>query len=245
MSEQLQYLQSYKAVVDANLAAFPEDEAMSLAVGGEYELFGTLERQLLRQFGLADGHHVIDIGCGSGRLATKLAPFPGIRYSGTDIVPKMLEYTRRKCVSRPDFSFYRVEKIEVPEAVSAGDFVTFFSVFTHLLHEESYVYLEEAYRALNKGGKVVLSFLEFGIEHNWSVFMANVDWVRKRAYLGHINVFINRGDLAIWAEKIGFRVVDVISGDTPFIEIGDDQASEKVPGGRHAFGQSLCILEKP
>ena len=35
-----------------------------------------------------------------------------------------------------------------------------FSVFTHLLHEESFIYLEDFKRVLKPGGSVVFSFLE-------------------------------------------------------------------------------------
>src|SRR5215813_3285572 len=46
-----------------------KDEAMRLAVGGEFDAVGKLEYYLLRSLGLSNGHLVIDVGCGSGRLA--------------------------------------------------------------------------------------------------------------------------------------------------------------------------------
>lgn len=244
MSGQLEFLQSYRAVVDANLAAYPEDEAMARSVGGHYELFGALEHQLLRQLGLGDGAHVVDIGCGAGRLASRLVGYPGIRYSGTDIVPKLLEYTRRKCAARPDFRFHLTDRIEIPAEITNADFVTFFSVFTHLLHEESYVYLEEAARILNPGGKIVVSFLEYAVDHNWGVFMSNVDWVKQRSYLGHINIFMHRDDFLAWAPRLGLQVLQFHSGDDPFIVIDKAAATPDVRANRYAFGQSVCVLTK-
>ena len=60
------------------------DEAVRLAVGGEFEAVGKLEYYLLRSLGLTTGHLVVDAGCGSGRLAQQLAPDKGIRHIGTD-----------------------------------------------------------------------------------------------------------------------------------------------------------------
>src|SRR3712207_6851625 len=51
---------------------------------------------------------------------------------------------------------------------------------SHLLHEESYLYLMEAHRALRPGGRVVFSFLEFPVPEAWKVFEANLAWVRNR-----------------------------------------------------------------
>src|SRR5438045_828254 len=53
------------------------NEALRLAVGGESEAVGKLEYYLLRSLGLTRGPLVVDIGCGSGRLAQQLAPDKG------------------------------------------------------------------------------------------------------------------------------------------------------------------------
>jgi cyclopropane fatty-acyl-phospholipid synthase-like methyltransferase len=47
------------------------------------------------------------------------------------------------------------------EAAASADIVIAFSVFTHLLHEECYAYLQDAARVLTPGGKFVFSFFEF------------------------------------------------------------------------------------
>ena len=51
----------------------PGGEALRRAVGGEFEAVGKLEYHLLRSLGLGNGHLVVDVGCGSGRLAHQLA----------------------------------------------------------------------------------------------------------------------------------------------------------------------------
>lgn len=244
MSTQFQYVQSYAAMVRAYLAAYPEDEAVARSVGGAFEHFGVLEHSILRQFGLKPNHSVIDVGCGSGRLTSQLTRYPKLRYLGLDVVPELLDYNRRKA-ARPDFKLELVAGNTIPAPDESANFVTYFSVFTHLLHEESYAYLEQTYRVLAPGGRVVFSFFEFAVEGQWSVFEGNVDWVRKRSFLGHINVFMHASDLRIWARRLGFKVVAFKRGDLPSVKVTEATATEKVQAGLHTLGQSYCVLEKP
>jgi SAM-dependent methyltransferase len=148
-------------------------------------------------------------------------------------------------VARPDFQLEVITGNNIPAPDGKAQFVTFFSVFTHMLHEESYVYLEQAWRVLAPGGRVIFSFLEFAVEDQWKVFAANLDWVRTRSVVGHINVFMNATDLRLWAERLGFRVIAMKRGDHAFIEVTPETATGKVPARLHALGQSICVLEKP
>ena len=65
----------------------PLDQAMHLAIGGEFETMGAIECDILRHFGLASTGYLIDVGCGSGRLAKPLSSYLKGRYLGIDIVP--------------------------------------------------------------------------------------------------------------------------------------------------------------
>jgi SAM-dependent methyltransferase len=244
MSSQLRYLQGYEGMVAALLRALPEEEAMARAVGGDYERIGVLEHALLRGLGLGPGARVVDVGCGSGRLALQLARHGELRYLGLDVVPALLDYARRR-VGREDFRFEAVDRIAIPAPESSADFVVFFSVFTHLLHEESYLYLQEAMRVLRPGGKAVFSFLDYDVEGAWGVFEANLAWVRERTIAGHLNVFLNPRDLRLWARRLGFRVQAIHRGDQPFIAVDAATATAAVAPGTYALGQSVCVLRKP
>jgi len=244
MTEQLRYLQNYPALVEHLLKHHPEDQAMAMAVGGQYERFGVLEHALLRQCGMRPDSIVVDVGCGSGRLAFQLRRYPKLRYLGTDVVGALLAYAKKR-VARPDFAFRQVSTLLVPAKNGTADFVVFFSVFTHLLHEESYVYLQEAHRVLKPGGKVIFSFLEFAVDHNWPVFRANVEWVRERTMAGHLNVFQHRSDIRVWARQLGFAVDTFWPGDARLINVEPDFATAEVPPGPYALGQSVCVLRKP
>lgn len=243
MSGQLRFLLGYEQLVRNLLQSLSEDDAAAQAVGGDFEYYGVLEHALLRGEGLRDGSVILDVGCGSGRLATKLAGYPTLRYLGLDVVPELLDYARRKA-GRTDFVFEKVDAVALPFADAAADFCAFFSVFTHILPEESFVYLEETHRVLKPGGKAVFSFLEHASAASRPVFDANIAWVRERYVAGHLNTFLHRDDLRAWAERIGFEVAALHLGESRFIVVDGECATPAVAEGLYALGQSVCVLRK-
>ena len=244
MSSQFRYLLTPEQVITTLLRVHPEAEAMEIAVGGDFERIGVLEHALLREAGLGPESSVVDVGCGAGRLAVQLARHPGLSYLGTDVVASVLEHARQRA-GRPDFRFIHVDRLVIPAPDASVDIVCFFSVLTHLLHEESFLYLEEAFRVLKPGGKVVFSFFEHATAVGEMVFAANLDWVRKRIVASQLNVFLHRSDIALWASRIGFYVSLLRDGQTGSVIVSDLEASRVVPSGPHAFGQSICVLQKP
>jgi SAM-dependent methyltransferase len=238
------FLNDYSKLVDQLLAREPRDTAMLTAIGGK-EHFGDLEFALLSRFGFGENSYLIDVGCGSGRLARRAARAPGLRFFGTDINAKLLAYAAESC-KRPDFRFQLVDSTQIPEHDDVADMVTFFSVGTHMLHEEFFIYLEEARRVLKPGGRIVFSFLDIQVPDMRSVFTDTYGTVRAGRELPHLNVFIGRCDIPVWAEMLAMRLVDLIPGDEPFVEA--DEWGGKIIGRRVAgetFGQSVAVLEKP
>jgi SAM-dependent methyltransferase len=218
------------AYVDGVKATMPHERAMEYAIGDGFEEIGRMEAALVRRYGLPEDGYLVDVGCGAGRLARPLAGWVKGRYLGIDLVPDLVAHAR-KIAGRPDWRFEVIDHIAIPEAEDAADVVCFFSVLTHLLHEQSYWYLEEAKRVLKPGGRIVFSFLEFREPGHLPVFKATLDGA-KRQVVAPMNVFIERGAIEVWARELGLRLVEFRDG-------GD----HVVPEGN--LGQALCVLEKP
>jgi SAM-dependent methyltransferase len=234
------FVDDYRKLVRELIAAHPLDEAMSMAVGGNFEAMGALERRLLVSVGLRPEHTLVDVGCGAGRLTKALVPYlTHGRYLGTDVVPELLDYARRGCP--PSWQFEVVEGLRIPFADSCADFATFFSVFTHLLHEESFAYLVEARRVVRPGGTIVFSFLEFGL--HWDVFEATAIATMRGQPTGHLNVFIGRDAIEAWAAHLGLEVVAIHAGTDPFIPaLPADPATGAAAAPAQGLGQSVCVL---
>ena len=218
------------------------DQAMHIAIGGEFEAFGILERDLLVQYGLQPGGHVVDVGCGSGRLAKPLSEYLRGPYLGIDIVPDLVDYAR-DLVGRPDWRFEVAPGLEIPERDGTADIACFFSVFTHLLHEQSYAYLKEARRVLKPDGLVIFSFLEFAMPNHWPVFETNVADVGGGH---HLNMFIERNAIVAWAQHLDLEVVAIHDGDKPHVPLSKPITLDNgtVMSGLGNLGQSVCVLKK-
>lgn len=237
------FLSSYKRHVQNLLGDQPEEQAMSLAVGGDFEAVGLLEYYLLLQQGLKPADTVVDVGCGSGRLAYQLRNYLSGLYVGIDVVPELFQYAARLC-DRPNWKFYAAPGLKIPEPDNSADFICFFSVFTHLLHEETFKYLEDARRVVKPGGKIIFSYLEFAIPSHWFIFKSSLAAIGQDAVL---NQFISRDAIMAWAERLKLSIAEISDGDKPHIPLADtlvkwDSGREMRECGN--LGQSVCVLTK-
>lgn len=224
-------------------SAYSLDEAAKLAVGGDFDAVGLLLRETLIHHGLRKHDYLIDVGCGSGRLAKPLAEYLEGKYLGIDVVPDLLNYAR-KLVPQSDWRFEIASGLTIPEQDQKADMVCFFSVFTHLLHEESFVYLREAKRVLKPGGKIVLSFLDFRIDGHWRIFESNLEDVGIVSK--PMNVFISADMLQAWARHLDLEVESIKDGDEPYVPLSQPITFENgtVVNDRAAFWQSVCVMAR-
>jgi SAM-dependent methyltransferase len=220
-----------------------DEQAFQKAVGGDFEPIGKLEFQFLLSIGLQPDWTVIDVGCGSGRLAVQLAPWLKGSYLGTDILPSLLHHARVLC-DRPDWQFVETDGEQIPADDETADLVCFFSLFTHISHEETWRYLLEAKRVLKPGRKIICSFLEFKIRAHWAIFREDV---KDRAPNKILNQFLSRDAFEAFAFNAGLGIESFFDGDKPHISIEGELVFENGQrmSGVGNLGQSICVLKKP
>ncbi len=227
---QFHFVEDYVKHVAALKAAYPLDEAMAKAVGGaDYHKAGQTERDILFAAGLRPGMSVFDLGCGSGRLATALAKERiALQYLGTDVVQDLLDYAKSKTPAHFRYVLHR--ELSVPAESSSVDIACAFSVFTHLLHHETFMYMEDIRRALKPGGKLVFSFLEFASNSHWTVFEHTI-MAQRGNTTPPLNTFIERTAIEVWVQRAGWHVDRYIE---EWEAVGDSEP----------LGQSTVILTK-
>jgi ubiquinone/menaquinone biosynthesis C-methylase UbiE len=173
---------------------------------------------------------VYDLGCGCGRTAQALrrAGWQG-RYVGADIVEGFVSELKRKC---PGFEAHVHREPSIVAEDASVDMLFHWSVFTHVSLEECFLYLEDSFRALKPGGKLVFSFLELtDPSHYDRIFDNRVGRLRRNKRLKLLDTFLHRDWIELWARKIGFG--------TPEFTAGDDQSSHP------QMWQTLAALVKP
>ena len=158
------------------------DEMMPPADGfsvgnGDFKAIGlAFAEELKRSCGLLPHHHVLDVGCGTGRIAIPLTQYlaPEGRYEGFDPAREAVRHCRRKISpSYPNFRFqladlynknyspwgrFKDSEYGFPYPDGAFDVVFAVSVFTHLLPAGTGRYLQEIARVLKPGGRFLATF---------------------------------------------------------------------------------------
>jgi len=235
MKENLAYLKHFKRLRG-------QGRGYSDVVGGDYENMGYLLRCLMQWAGLKPEHSVVDVGCGTGRLAYQLSQWGLKDYRGFDIVKGLLKEADRR-VGNPGYQYDLVKQEKIKVRPDTTDFCCFFSVFTHIPHHNTYRYLVDALRLLKPGGRVVFSFLSYDCEFQWPMFAY---MVANRAQ-EPITQFMADSQLKVWSERLGAKLVAHESGHLGFFPIEREVELESgvKMEGLGSIGQSVCVLEKP
>jgi demethylmenaquinone methyltransferase/2-methoxy-6-polyprenyl-1,4-benzoquinol methylase len=100
------------------------------------------------------GHEVLEIGCGTGRLAALLCA-RGARVLGVDISEGMLELARRRA---PQATFLRLPAARIGR-LGRGRFdrIVATLVLSELMEEEARIVLEASRDLLRRGGRLVVA----------------------------------------------------------------------------------------
>jgi ubiquinone/menaquinone biosynthesis C-methylase UbiE len=107
------------------------------------------EKRKIEQFADLRGRHVLEIGCGNGRVTTWLAD-QAKKYVAID--PDSQSLTQAKAaIPRVEFRLGSGERLDFEN--SSFD-VVLFTLSLH--HQESRLALQEAYRVLRKGGQLII-----------------------------------------------------------------------------------------
>jgi SAM-dependent methyltransferase len=119
----------------------------------------TYRADLLALAGVGPGHHVLDIGCGTGTqaIATWHRTQPGGAVAGVDISQKMLAAARRKARRAGlDIAFHQADAARLPFEDGRFEVVTITTVMHMVPKSRRQLCLREAARVLRAGGRLLL-----------------------------------------------------------------------------------------
>lgn len=116
--------------------------------------------------------HVLELGCGVGRIGRELSPSCG-HWTGVDISENMLRHAAERLAQRPNVSLHQLTRTSLDMLPDSSiDKAYSIAVFCHMDKEDLYLYLQELNRVVKPGGMI---FVE-----TWNLSSA-VGW-RRWAY---------------------------------------------------------------
>jgi ubiquinone/menaquinone biosynthesis C-methylase UbiE len=153
----------------------PPDTLVQHVGGGDFLSIGQSLCQQVVQVGLKPEQVILDVGCGVGRLAVPMTDYlsPQGRFYGFDVHRPSIEWCVEHISSRfPHFHFDLLDvfhphynpggvllptKFQFPYEDQSLDFVSLWSVFTHLQLPEIDHFCSEIRRTLRSGGSILIS----------------------------------------------------------------------------------------
>ena len=132
---------------------------------------------MLQMEGLKPDSTLVDFGCGTGRLAVHVIPWlqNGGRYIGIDISETMLAHAKElvgkkstMACSWVEFPHQTTPVFPLPD--KSIDLICAFSVFTHMEHENTFLYLRDGRRIIKDHGKFIYSCWPMDLAHSREFF---------------------------------------------------------------------------
>ena len=125
------------------------------------------ERAVMHAIGLKEGHHVLDLGCGRGRVAAHVATaLPGVKVTGINIDPNQIVQAREFSAERGLPNEFVVQDFnELPLPFADGQFDAFYQIQALSLCKDLPALFREIYRVMKPGARISL-----------------LDWVSLPAY---------------------------------------------------------------
>ncbi len=226
------------------------EEARKQAIGGDYETIGCIERDAILALGYSGREMIVDLGCGSGRLARKLVPLlkEEGRYLGLDVNQTLIHEAREqvaKAGGGEAFQFKKITDPVIPVEEKSIDLLVAFSVVTHIDLEDTFNYFKELKRVLKPDGQALISYLSTEIEGHWKLFLQEAGMnagARNSRVRNHVMV---PGTLNRLAEKAGLQVVSDHAADHSWITLTEAvelDGKKREAGEKIHLGQSCLIL---
>ena len=180
------------------------DVLNAILTGADLNAFdetGEKDARMLSQF-IDNASIVLDVGCGIGRIEKFLGPLCKELHAA-DVSSEMLKKAKKRLRGQSNIFLQKLNGIDLrcyPD--NKFDFVFSMLVLQHMEKEDAFIYLEENYRVLKKGGRVFLQFPNLLSNHYFEYFVESAHGDRNPARVRPYTI----PEVRKIVESIGFEI---------------------------------------
>ncbi|HET6179063.1 MAG TPA: class I SAM-dependent methyltransferase [Candidatus Sulfotelmatobacter sp.] len=166
-------------------------------------------KNLLELAQIRQSDHVLEIGCGVGRIGRELAPHCHT-WTGADISINMLGHASARLQGIPNFRLIQLHGEGLAEIESNSfDVVYFTDMLMHLDEMDRWQYVEESFRVLRPGGRIFMDVIDIESDAGWKMFTNNVGRYKNLERPPYMPRFPLAAELAVHMEKAQFEGLQI------------------------------------
>jgi SAM-dependent methyltransferase len=192
----------------------------------DYDVSGESTAEDVRvQTDIRNTDTVLEIGCGIGRVGSKLARHCK-HWIGADVSAKMLDHARKALQHLENVSFVELNGVDLSGIGNESVDVTYCTgVFMHLDEWDRYRYIQEAFRVLRAGGRIYVDNVDLLSPDGWAMFerVAQHDPLARPP---NISKSSTPQELQTYVQRAGFTDVRVRTGSLWVTVIAEKPSSE-------------------
>ncbi|MGD9671416.1 MAG: class I SAM-dependent methyltransferase [Hyphomicrobiaceae bacterium] len=191
-------------------SALYEESGESLSVAQERKLAKVVEL-----LGLGGSEHILEIGCGWGAVAERLAADHGCHVNGLTLSREQADYARRRLAAAGLASRAKIEIRDYRDIVSTYDRIVSIEMFEAVGEPYWPLYFETLARSLKDNGCAVLQVITIG-ESSFEAYRKRPDFIQKYIFPG--GMLPTKAALHRLAEDAGFAVTHQLSFGLSYAE---------------------------
>ncbi len=181
---------------------------------------------VIASLAIGPGDHVLEIGCGTGRIGAHIAEVCG-RWTGADVSRNMIRFAKRELRALGNVDFVELNGFDLDGVEDASyDAVYCSAVFMHLDEWDRYRYVQESFRVLEPGGRLFVDNYNLLGRLGWEFFGQNAR-LDIAVRPPHISRSSTPQELDWFLRQAGFEGVRTEPGEMFVTAIGTKPAASR------------------
>jgi ubiquinone/menaquinone biosynthesis C-methylase UbiE len=150
---------------------------------------------------------VLEIGCGVGRIGRELCPHCR-DWTGADISARMLGFAAQRLRGIDNARLVQLREVGLSEFADASfDVVYATNMLAHLDEMDRWRYIQESFRVLRAGGRILLDNIDVESDAGWKIFEYDARRYHQLERPPYMPRFSTASELMSYARRAGFQEI--------------------------------------